>query len=139
MGVWDEGRGRREGGSARSLCTSSSCRLQERSAPPTSPRSGAHGNISASFSKNKPKKNQTSNDSATAGFPGPLHSVTAIPNRLPPETFPGADVSMSLPGKVAAVLLLGLLAAQGKRRAPPRATTRCRLPPKKKKKKSGLP
>lgn len=119
MGVWDGGRGRREGGSARSLCTSSSCRLQERSAPPTSPRSGAHGNISASFSKNKPKKKKNHPTTLQlCGFPGPLHSVTAIANRLPPETFPGADVSMSLPGKVAAVLLLGLLAAQGKRRAP---------------------
>lgn len=40
---------------------------------------------------------------------------------------------MSLPGKVAAVLLLGLLAAQGKRRAPRSATTRCQPPPYKKK------
>lgn len=57
--------------------------------------------------------------------------MATIGNRLLPETFPGADVSMSLPGKVAAVLLLGLLAAQGKCRAPSRATTWCQSPLKK--------
>lgn len=113
-----------EGGRARSACAQVlhvSCRSAARLQPLHAPERTATSLPPLAFKPNSCGLPRTSS----------LHSVAAIANRLPPETFPGADVSMSLPGKLAAVLLLGLLAAQGKCRAPPRVTTWCQLPLKK--------
>lgn len=46
-------------------------------------------------------------------------------NRLSAEAFPSADVSMNFSGKLPNVLLLVLLAAQGKHSDPQRAVDRC--------------
>lgn len=115
FGPWVSGwgcgtQGRREGESR--TCRSYSCR---QSAPRVQP-------LHAPESKGTFSSNFKASNGSVVGY---RQYCDHHHNRLSAEAFPSADVSMNFSGKLPNVLLLVLLAAQGKHSDPQRAVDRC--------------